>query len=563
MFEQNIYQMVDDNNGKEIKEVLDTENNKIIWDRAVPTTTTPIVATRNANFVSLTQTGKCEQVSTPTPSAPVDIKCNNGKLVARYESGLPTGYQLLDWLSSTKSIETARPTTNNTEIRAKWYRARNNAQYLYVSDSGSALATNTTAYLSRTGNWRFGSDWYALDAVDQTMYESIQNKSGIWLNDTKIATYTNVGTFTSETNLRLLGTNQYSDTTQLYWLEHYESDVLVAKYLPVKQLSDNTYGFYDIIGGAFYTNAEATFSAGNAVDDPVEVVVVGTDEVLTVVGPSLIDNTPDGQGTFVSPSDQNTSRIYKAFPALTAGETYTVSIADPNDRWELLLQRKQGTSTDNVSGWVKSYTFVPDAGWEYGVAMRKSNSSVISPETYATEGVVLTLGTTQTASVVDLFGAGDTADTQEIISGAVRRKCAVRVLDGTENWGAGSSGTGYRKFSLEIPDLIPDGGSAASGFCSHYKWEYANTVGNFYFAASGSVLQIVEESSTSLSAFKAFLVAQFNNGTPVIVIYPLATETTEQVAAQPLTTARGTNTVTITSSNVSNVSYSVTYLGKD
>ena len=409
---------------------------------------------------SLTQTGKCAQASTPTPSSPVDIKCNNGTLVARRQSGLPTGYQLLDWLGSTKSIETAIPTTNNTEIRAKWYRARNNAQYLYVSDSGGSLTTNTTAYLSRTGNWRFGSDWYALDAVDQTMYESIQNKSGIWLNGTKIATYTNVGTFTSETNLRLLGTNQYSDATQLYWLEHRESGVLVAKYLPVKQLSDNAYGFYDIIGNAFYTNAEATFSAGNAVDDPVEVVVVGTDEVLTV----------------------------------------------------------SASGTEN-----------------------------------------------QTASVVDLLGVGDDGDTQEIISGAIKRKCAVRVLDGTEDWslaGTGvysfqigdANGTAWRKEAISTHYVGTDATTATMPSDSvKCATNAAGTVYSLYIKPSAYP-------SSSANTFKAYVAEQYAAGTPIIVVYPLVEEVTEQVAAQHLTTAEGTNTVSV-GAEVSGITLEAVYKG--
>ena len=423
------------------------------WETIIGVSPLLLSSALRSNIKSLVQTGLCTQASTPTPSDPVPIKCNNGTIVARRQSGLPTGYQLLEWLGSTKGIETARPTTNNTEIRAKWYRKRNNAQYAYVSDSGASLTTNTTAYLSRTGNWRFGSDWYALDAVDQTIYESIQNKNGIWLNGGKIATYTNVGTFTSESNLRLLGTNQYSDATQLYWLEHYERGVLVAKYLPVKRLSDNAYGFYDLVGDAFYTNAEATFTAGADVSDPVEIAVVGTPEVITV----------------------------------------SASGADD-----------------------------------------------------------------QTASVANLLSCGDYADEQEIISGVVTRRIGILVFDGTESWGAGSAGSGYRKMSLTIPDMMPEGGAEVSGFCTHYKWEYANTVGNFYFAATGAVLQIVEESSKSLSAFKAWLAEQYAAGTPVIVLYPLAEPTTESVTPQPLRTSDGNNVITV-NANVSPVNLNVIF----
>lgn len=78
MFEQNIYRMVDQNNGKEIKQVLDTENNKVIWERAIPTYDTPIVPTRNASLLEVSIDGVCTQNGTPTPVESVDIMCNNG-----------------------------------------------------------------------------------------------------------------------------------------------------------------------------------------------------------------------------------------------------------------------------------------------------------------------------------------------------------------------------------------------------------------------------------------------------------------------------------------------------
>jgi hypothetical protein len=40
----------------------------------------------------------------------------------------------------------------------------------------------------------------------------------------------------------------------------------------------------------------------------------------------------------------------------------------------------------------------------------------------------------------------------------------------------------------------------------------------------------------NVQAFKTWLTQQYNAGTPVIIIYPLATETTETVTGQTLTT---------------------------
>lgn len=58
--------------------------------------------------------------------------------------------------------------------------------------------------------------------------------------------------------------------------------------------------------------------------------------------------------------------------------------------------------------------------------------------------------------------------------------------------------------------------------------------------------------------WKAWLKAQYDNGTPVIVLYPLAEETTESVQGQRLHSASGENTISVTS-NVDPVNLTVEY----
>ena len=44
------------------------------------------------SLTSLTQTGVCEQASTPTPTSPVEIKCNNGA-IRMVDDQLPAAYK--------------------------------------------------------------------------------------------------------------------------------------------------------------------------------------------------------------------------------------------------------------------------------------------------------------------------------------------------------------------------------------------------------------------------------------------------------------------------------------
>lgn len=406
----------------------------------------------SAPLVKLKQTGKCTQASTPTPSSPVDIKCNNGKIVARYESGLPLEYKQIASMAMNNNCYWEIPNFplygSDTLKFSFMVMATCNVLGAY---SGSADGDNYSLYVTaQTGNYlRYGSGAYRSGLNTYVRYDatiSPTGTSGLYFNSTWSPL-----TFTTPTNL-CIGSTSLTATSAKFRGTFYGAIEVVgrAKFIPCERVSDSVVGWYDIYSDRFYEPASGSTNPtkGSYVTEDVVGAVEGTDEIITL-----------GQ---------------------------------------------------------------------------------------------------QTAGVVNLFGIGNDGDMQDVISGTVTRKYGVKVLDGTENWDAGSSGTDYRKFSLEIPDMIQNGGAAVSGFCSHYKWEYANIAGDFYFAASSNVLQIVEERSKSLSTFKTFLAQQYAAGTPVIVVYPLATSTAEQVTPQPLNTSAGSNTISVTA-EVSNIPIEVIY----
>ena len=148
-------------------------------------------------------------------------------------------------------------------------------------------------------------------------------------------------------------------------------------------------------------------------------------------------------------------------------------------------------------------------------------------------------------------------DEYNATTGVVTRKTAVLVLTGTEAWGVGSSGTGYGKMSLSLTNVGATGTNSA-GLCTHYKCEYANTVGNFYFSSDGT-LQMIVAGTETLSGFKQGLATLYAAGTPVTVIYPLAQAVTEQVAPQVLNVQTGDNILEITQASLSNLELECKY----
>ena len=173
--------------------------------------------------------------------------------------------------------------------------------------------------------------------------------------------------------------------------------------------------------------------------------------------------------------------------------------------------------------------------------------------------------TVSTATCEDLLSIGTYTDEQEVISGAVTRKVGIKVLDGTENWtrATNQDGSANYVFYTQIDDKKV--GNNQPMLCSHHEYigsgSYVTlTAGKFLSNANNTSVYFDGGSITTATNWKNWLATQYANGTPVIVIYPLATPTTESVAGQPMTTTQGDNTAEITQAGMSGLELEVTYM---
>lgn len=181
--------------------------------------------------------------------------------------------------------------------------------------------------------------------------------------------------------------------------------------------------------------------------------------------------------------------------------------------------------------------------------MLNEGSTALPYEPY-TEGIVID-GTpevlsveTQTASVQNLFAVGDYADAQDIISGAITRQIGMKVLDGTEaDWLASSMG------GIWMLRLWGKAGTSAMALTStHFTGTNAvnESMPDNSIMFNNSTVFIKATAYSTLDDFKAYLAAQYAQGTPVIVLYPLTEETTETVTGQILKTEEGTTSISAT-----------------
>ncbi len=130
-------------------------------------------------------------------------------------------------------------------------------------------------------------------------------------------------------------------------------------------------------------------------------------------------------------------------------------------------------------------------------------------------------------------------DSYDTTTGKITRRVGMRILDGTENWDITPASVAekyYFYLSFDIP--LPEGfGSGA--ISTHFPTVnvgIANNNQGILVGRRGATgyqgvyvrwNDLYVANSTTLNSFKQWLAEQYANGTPVIIYYHLATETTE------------------------------------
>lgn len=406
-------------------------------------------------FGYLKQIGKCEQASSPTPSSPVDIYCNNGAL-KMVDDELPAGYKRIKSITFDGNVwyNTGEKLRGEDIITITLQPSVTTGQNIFGCYAGTSSGTENYSlygYGSTSSSWyfRFGSTLYRpkTDSAKRTITVGPGTTTGFSTNVT-------VAPDTFETTSVAWIGGLPNSSSPKFKGDLFDSLTVGArlKWIPAERQSDGEIGYYEKFSGVFLEN--------------------------------------QGNGTPVKGDYDYSHLVVKA---------------------------------------------------------------VGTPE-------VLTIGQ-QTASAQDLFAVGDYQDEQDIISGNVTRKIGIEVFDGTESY----SSMSYGYATEYLNDFINEN---FAPLCTHFMGKTSASAATDtirLYRTSGSVPRTyffvdktVDDFST-VDKFKAWLAAQYEAGTPVIVIYPLATETTESVAGQSLNTVNGSNVISVTA-EVSEVPLDIEYL---
>ena len=169
-----------------------------------------------------------------------------------------------------------------------------------------------------------------------------------------------------------------------------------------------------------------------------------------------------------------------------------------------------------------------------------------------------------TATTEMLLKVGNYQDEQEILSGAITRNVGVLVLDGTEGWTKSSAYIGSF-FSNSVYPAKPKQTGNPNVLCSHgFKvgdlGEYsAAQPGACYWYAPTTLNYKYDDGTATVAQFTQWLANQYAAGTPVIVIYPLATPTTESGTGQTLQVTGGDNVLEITQASLDGLELEAEY----
>lgn len=509
-------------NGKDVVERKDS-NNKILWERAIPKTTDksarvsftntrktggdgvtyPVFAPSKV-LPSVAAYGKCTQSDGPAPDTPKDIVCNNGTLKAFYGNKYTTvGAQ------TGKILQKAS------------HAIQSNANY-----------TVSAPIFLKAGEYRVS---YTTDAAGSRPFiicEALPNGNPVPAEDGEVW---------------FKGTPSVGVNTDTFTVDH-DMNVLISCRIT----------FTDIFVG------------------PVSAITYadGTPEVIMASDSIEDDDITDkfGLNSSTGGTVNNNSRCYfSKFVQLNEGDTLTVWSLAQNIGGYLFQYSQPAALTSNFYSSLSMSAYEEYNGGyiRQGVATRSCYATFQFTSDWATaksNNVVFTVSTFQTASVSDLFAVGSYEDTQNVMTGTITRNIGVKVFDGTESYSSMAYGYATDELS-DFPNenFIP--------LCTHFAGKdtasAATGTVRLYFTSGGVprtyffVDQTVDDFST-VDKFKAWLAAQYAAGTPVMIVYPLATPQTEQVTStseQIELNHKGTYTLS-TNGSVSNLQIQATYLGR-
>lgn len=522
------------------------------------------------------------------------------------QTNLPSGYTQLKYVQNTAT--TTRINTgimpqvgDEIEIRFITPYSASTSNYLLQAREGanagifgiSGSQTGKTIILSwGTGNSITSSITRELNHVYVVKASVIDTTLTLYVKDVTAGTEDTVtDTITTpsdaETPYFIWGnTSQYlAQITPVYYAKITNNGTVKLNYVAAKD-SNNSASFYDLVNNTFITNFDGTITGSEDLatptpDTPINIV---SNNGVIKVRQNLIDLNAvtdgyyyDSQGVYSALSNTRVTdyisveagqsiTIYFKSLSTASNLNVRINIFNSNKVWQSqeVLQLLPNTGdtkiiTPTANGYIRvsgNYSGNAIVDWNtaktvYGEYTVDTIDNAIG-QIY-TEGTqeVVTDSKNNSATAEMLLNVGTYKDVQSLLDGVVTRNTVIKILDGSESWQtAGQTGGRYRyRTALSGSPFGQDvlfsnyfeGGKSITDINSDTTITEACTLYQRYLYIYTKTFATVEELTTWLSN-------QYASGKPVMIVYPLATPTTESVTGQTLSTKSGTNTITATGS---------------
>ena len=524
---------------------------------------------------------------------------------------LPVGYTQVEYLESTGTqyIDTNFIPNQDTRIKVK-IMTKDISGMANKTVFGSRVSANSKHYSVTMGNGSQNSWWTGYGtsnigtnsyALRDTLYEIEKNKNVTILNGSVLATNESQ-TFTCSSNLYLFCMNQSGPTfysnIELYYCKIWENGVLVRNMIPCKNPS-NVVGMYDTVNKVFYTNAgTGTFTAGaEIVPTPSKPISIWCNNGELKVSPNLFDKnnlnyiagylTVNGNKiessskteTYYIECNPNTTYTLQREKVKTSGQVFRFASYPEVPTYNNQFTGMVGGLTDDLTLTITTGANDKYLAFSIGNVLHSDTEYIdkvqIEQGSTATQyrpyRQIYTDGTTETikdslnntATAENLLSAGIYKDVQEVISGSVTRNVGIKVLNGTEDWQYHSYGTNSYQLVFNLTARPQDKVITCSTHFKSYSYiRRTDPATNMLYLHPSAGIILRNSTFPTVDDFKQWLADQYANGTPVIVVYPLATPTTETVTAQPMNIQKGTNIIEVTEASLDDLELEAKYKGK-
>lgn len=501
----------------------------------------------------------------PSPTNPINIVCNNWTIRVK-DRDLPIGYRRLlgiatNWLNYARYVTDIYLQGSDTIKFSYAYRGTSNGANLVWCYVGSSSQANFSYYASVNAGGSYARyNWWTYNStcVRNTRYDIVMSPTGVtgWVNS---STWTEK-TFTSTVKFCIFATAPTGDAAENVagrWATIYENVEVVGKalFIPCERVSDGVIWYYDTYSQKFYW---PTLDGGSAntltslwYDDSQMGIWVGE------ISQNLINPNAITRGGYVNWSGNWTSSSnYWAtdYIKISNGVSYIKSNITSNsialyDSSKTFVERINATSfTATYDGYVRLNLGATDTNMQFE---KWSEATPYRPYWIYYNKETISNGT-NSVLVENLLSVWDYVDEQSILNWLITRKVGVYVITGEEGrsqWHAVYSDGTYRVFAnVDIVSV-----SWQPMMCSHFpRHPLADRdVENLWNAIMNGTSQIHIRSNafSTVADAKTRFATQYANWTPVIVVYPLATETTESVAGQSLAVS-GNTTLSITQASL-------------